>query len=115
MSPSDPDLIRRFVEQRADDAFAELTRRHVDLVYLAALRKVGNPHLAEDVTQAVFTALAWKAPSLLRHRTIIGWLHTATRFAAYEALRAEHRRRRHEQEASAMHEPSMEVAGQVAW
>src|SRR5688500_1810795 len=104
MSIADSNLVRRFVNQRDEDAFAELTRRHVDLVYRAALRKVGNSHLAEDVTQAVFTALAWKAPSLLRHQSIIGWLHTATRYAAYEALRAEHRRRRHEKEASTMYE-----------
>jgi RNA polymerase sigma factor (sigma-70 family) len=115
MSPDDTDLIRRFVAQRAEHALEELIRRHVDLVYRAALRKVGHPHLAEDVTQAVFTALAWKAPSLQRHRTIVGWLHTATRFAANETLRAERRRRRHEQEAVAMHEHSIETAAPVDW
>src|SRR5688500_7298216 len=54
----------------------------------------GHRYLAEDVTQSVFTALAWKAPSLLQHRSLVGWLYTATRFAANEALRTERRRRR---------------------
>src|SRR6185436_20111061 len=104
----DIDLIRRFVKERDDATFGELVRRHVDVVYRAAVRKVGNPHLAEEVTQAVFTALAAKAPSLLEHQTVVGWLHTTTRFAANEALRAERRRRHHEQEAAIMIERSAE-------
>lgn len=113
-SLADADLIRRYVEQRAEDAFAELVRRHIDLVYRAAWRKVGDAHLAEDVTQAVFTALAWKAPTLVRHQTITGWLHTSTRFAANELLRRERRRRTREQEAVRMNETSSHATDR-AW
>ncbi len=121
----DNELIRRFVKGRDEGAFAALVQRHVDLVYRAARRKVGEAYLAEDVVQAVFTALAWKAEELVGHQTIVGWLHTTTRYTASEVLRAERRRRAREQEAFAqttiltttMKTPpaSDEAATEVAW
>jgi RNA polymerase sigma factor (sigma-70 family) len=101
----DAQLLRRYVEERSQDAFAELVRRHLDLVYFAALRRVGgDAHLADDVAQGVFTDLARKAPSLLGRRVLTGWLYTSTRFAAAQAVRTERRRRTHEQEAQTMRE-----------
>jgi DNA-directed RNA polymerase specialized sigma24 family protein len=56
---TDRDLLRRYADERADKAFAELVRRHIDLVHSAALRQVGgNESNAADVTQTVFTELA---------------------------------------------------------
>jgi DNA-directed RNA polymerase specialized sigma24 family protein len=67
----DAQLLRRYVDYRAEDAFTELVRRHVRLVYSCALRSVGHDaHLAEDVTQMVFTDLARKAPSLTERPTL---------------------------------------------
>jgi hypothetical protein len=37
---TDQQLLRDYAEQRSEAAFAELVRRHVDLVYSAALRMV---------------------------------------------------------------------------
>jgi len=39
---SDGELLRRYAESDSEDAFAELVRRHLDLVYSAALRQVNG-------------------------------------------------------------------------
>ena len=94
----DAELLRRYAEENSDAAFAELVRRHIDFVYAAALRQArGNAPLAQDVAQVVFTDLARKAATLARHEVVVGWLHTATRFAVAKAIRSESRRTAREQ------------------
>lgn len=91
--PTDAELLRRYVEEKAEDAFAALVRRHLNLVYAAALRRTNGRHgLAEEISQKVFTDLARKAVHLTSHPTITGWLYRSTRFAAIDAIRIEHRR-----------------------
>ena len=101
---TDQQLLRDYAERRSEAAFAELARRHVDLVYSAALRMVRQGHLAEDVTQSVFLTLAQNAPRLRNLRALPGWLHHTTQHLAANAVRAEVRRRAREQEAAAMNE-----------
>jgi len=101
----DGELLRRYRDERSEDAFTELVQRHVNLVYFAALRRVGgDAHLADDVAQKVFADLARKALSLKNRPVLAGWLYTSTRFAAAQAVRTEQRRRTYEQEAHTMHE-----------
>ncbi len=50
-------LLRRFADEGAQDALAELVRRKLDLGFNAALRQTGgDTHLAQDVAQMVFVA-----------------------------------------------------------
>lgn len=110
---SDSELLARFARSRSEDAFAELVRRHVNLVYSAALRQVGGDgHLAQDVAQTVFSDLAHKAPALARRATLTGWLYTSARFAAAKLVRAERRRLNREEEF--MREPN-DAAPEADW
>ena len=101
---SDHQLLRDYSENRSETAFGELVRRHVDFVYSAALRLVGDRHLAEDVTQSAFAVLAEHAAELTAHPVLTGWLHCTTRNLAAKIVRADVRRRAREQEAAAMNE-----------
>ncbi len=101
---TDSQLLRAYAEQCSEAAFAELVRRHVDFVYSAARRMVGDSHLAEDVTQGVFLALA-KNPGRLTDRLVLsGWLHRTAQNIAAQTVRTDVRRRAREQEAAAMNE-----------
>lgn len=101
--PDDSELLRRWVARRDETAFGELVRRHIDLVYGCALRRLaGDVHLAKDVTQHVFCDVARRAGGLVGRAVLGGWLHTSTRFAAAKAVRGEQRRRAREEIAFAM-------------
>ncbi len=103
-SLTDQQLLRDYTGRRSEAAFAELVRRHVDFVYSAAVRMVRDAHLAEDVTQDVFLALARSAPQLTGRPVLSGWLHRTAQYLAAKAVRSDVRRRAREQEAAAMNE-----------
>src|SRR5687768_5021921 len=112
----DSELLRRYAKTRAEDAFAELVRRHLDFVYGAALRRVGDDtHLAHEVAQEVFLALAGKAAAVARHAVPKAWLHTAARVSGAQIVGGEERRRRHEQEARTQHQLNDEFSAQSGW
>jgi len=114
MSQDDAHLLSQFVEKGSQEAFAELSKRYVNLVYSSALRQIGDRHAAEDVTQAVFIVLSRKAAGLKRDVILSSWLLQTTSYAVSNARRAELRRRHHEQEAAQM-KPTTQEEDQKLW
>jgi RNA polymerase sigma factor (sigma-70 family) len=137
----DIELLAQYARDHSEAAFATLVTRHVNLVYSVALRNVGNPHAAEEITQAVFIILAKKAESLTHNgwlrgwlrrprrseseqarrgvaaTSLSGWLYQTTRLTAANFLRTEIRRQRREQEAymqSLLNETEPNVWPQIA-
>src|SRR5882724_9365985 len=102
MSDTDLQLLARYTHDRAEDAFAEIVRRHLDLVHSAALRQVRSPQLAEEVAQSVFTDLARNARRLAPDTILAAWLYQVTRRTAIDVVRREARRQLREQIATEM-------------
>src|SRR5581483_11248085 len=99
MTTDDMELVRQYITGQSESAFATLVSRHTNLVYSAALRRVGNPQLAEEVTQAVFVILTRKADSLNEKTILSGWLYRTACYVSGHAFKQELRRQKREQEA----------------
>src|SRR5215470_5281704 len=96
----DFDLLQRFTRHGEQTAFADVVRRHLDLVFATALRKVEDPGAAQEVAQNVFTALARKAWRFAPDDSLPAWLHKAALLESKTWLRGELGRRRREQTAA---------------
>src|SRR5258706_5113381 len=84
----DAQLLDDYIKKRSQAAFAELSRRYVNLVYSSALRQMGDAHAAEDVAQAVFIVLARKAAGVDGDGIFSSWLLRTTAYPVKKALRA---------------------------
>jgi RNA polymerase sigma factor (sigma-70 family) len=112
---TDQQLLREYVESGSEAAFSEIVRRYIDLVYSVALRLAGNAHLAEDISQKVFVALAHNAGQLAQRPVLSGWLYGTAHNLSANAVRSEVRRRAREQEALAMNELTADSEPQATW
>ena len=104
MSANDHELLELFAREGSQDAFTEVVRRYLNLVYSAALRQVRSPELAEEVAQTAFTQLARHAARLAPDTILSAWLYQVTRHAAIDVVRSEARRQAREQIAIEMSE-----------
>ncbi|MFT3783799.1 MAG: sigma-70 family RNA polymerase sigma factor [Nibricoccus sp.] len=113
---TDADLLHRYVDEHADDAFSELVQRHLNMVYSAALRRTNsNRHLAEEIAQKVFIDLARKSTALKTHPALAGWLYQTTRYRAVDAVRSEARRQNLKHTLQAMPDEIIPSEAHVDW
>ena len=102
MSETDLELLARYARLDAEDAFAEIVRRHLDLVHTAAFRQVRSLQLAEEVAQSTFLKLARHAGQFAPETIVTAWLYQVTRREAVDVIRREARRQLREQIALEM-------------
>lgn len=108
MSKTDAQLLEAYARNRSEDAFTEIVRGHLNLVFSAALRQLRQLQLAEEVTQSVFIDLARQAKSLAPNTVLSAWLYKVTRRKSIDVIRRESRRQIREQvahELNAMNAP----------
>lgn len=97
---SDFEWLQQFARAGSQSAFRDLVRRHIDLVFATALRKVGDAGGAEEISQNVFGVLAKKAWQFAPDDSLPAWLHKTTLLESQAWQRGEMRRRRREQAAA---------------
>jgi RNA polymerase sigma factor (sigma-70 family) len=102
---TDHDLLQQYTQGQSNDAMCELVRRHIDMVHATARRELGDAHLADDVTQAVFLVLMRRAAKISSSVPIGGWLFKTTMYAVANIRRGVARREAHEREAREMKAP----------
>jgi RNA polymerase sigma factor (sigma-70 family) len=86
---SDAALLRLFIRQRDEAAFATLVTRHGPMVHRLCRRVTGNATDADDASQATFLVLVRKAASIRRPSALAAWLHGV----AYRVARKTRERR----------------------
>ncbi len=101
---TDRELLAEYVSTGSDRAFAEIVKNHSGKVYGTCLRILGEPHAAEDATQAAFITLAGKARRLRRDVILGDWLFWTAKLCALKVRRKRERQSRHEREAAVVRE-----------
>lgn len=96
---TDEVLMARLARQDIE-AFESLYNRYGTLVFSTALRVLGDPDAAEDVTQEVFLRI-WRHPDRYAPQRghFVPWILSVARNGAVDAVRSRGRRRRHEIDA----------------
>jgi RNA polymerase sigma factor (sigma-70 family) len=89
-------LLRRFVEDREEESFRAIVRRHGGMVLDVCQSVLRNHADAEDAFQAVFLALSANARSVRTPAALAGWLHAAACRVARKARLSRQRRQHRE-------------------
>ena len=77
MKNDDVALIRRILAGN-ETAFAELVKKYQKQVHVLAWRKIGDFHIAEDITQDVFLKVYQQLHALKNPKQFSGWLYVIT-------------------------------------
>src|SRR5262245_26982726 len=101
---TDRELLRKYVRDRDEEAFAVILRRHGAWVLSLCRRVLGSDQDAEDAFQATWLVLARKAGSLRPGGILSNWLHGVAYKTALKARTHAWRRLKHEHQAMTRHE-----------
>ncbi len=110
---TDGQLLVCFLDQKDEEAFAALVRRHGPMVFSVCRRVVGNHHDAEDAFQATFLVLARKASSVKPRERVANWLHGVALRTALKAKAQTAKRRA--RETPLTETPELEAAPPDRW
>ncbi len=86
MKNNDVDLIRRILDGD-DTAFSTLVRNYQKQVHALAWRKIGDFHIAEEITQDTFLKAYQKLASLKKPHRFAGWLYVIATRCCHDWLR----------------------------
>ena len=101
--------------QTEHQAIDLLAKAHIGWVYTLARRQLGDAHLADDATQAVFIALWKKHKRLVRiDHPIGGWLLRATHYACANIQKKQQRQKIRERKAANMRQKGILSVGTTA-
>ena len=77
MKNNDSELIQRTLEGD-QHAFAQLVEKYQEQVHTLAWQKIGDFHIAQEITQDVFITAYQKFSTLTHYRQFAGWLYVVT-------------------------------------
>src|SRR6516162_11768011 len=109
---SDLCLLKCFVTEKDEAAFAALMKRHGRLVFAVCRSVLDQEQDAEDAFQATFLVLARMASSIRKGNSLASWLHGVALRTALKARAAMNTRRRIERHARTLtpEQPASEAA-----
>jgi RNA polymerase sigma factor (sigma-70 family) len=112
---TDAQLLKRFIADRDEEAFAAIVRRHGPMVLAVGRRILGNSHDIDDTFQASFFILAQKARSMLNRQAVGSWLYTVAYRTALAAKKRNIRRQRKEAQVENMPHPEVSAGEPPDW
>lgn len=77
MKNDDSELIQRIIDGD-QHAFAKLVEKYQKQVHTLAWQKIGDYHIAQEITQDVFITAYQKFPTFPHYRQFAGWLYVVT-------------------------------------
>ena len=78
MKNNDANLIQRTLEGD-QQAFAALVEKYQKQIHALAWQKIGDFHIAQEITQDAFLAAYQKLATLTHHSQFAGWLYVIAR------------------------------------